>query len=218
MATPETTIVAPPKLDDYSITVREFDPMGRETQWAVAAPTGPDFKTWTLMQQVAMLKKGTWQKYPITDILFAIAYAHNLSVESGANVDIMQGDVYSTGDGRIATSNKCKIKMALATGKIDSIESTLVELAGPAPAGCIAEHDLECTVVLGVKGFSKPIVNKSRLSRWFKKNNPNWVGNPEHMLKLNTLAHACELVHPTATEADELPDVETTTLTKGASQ
>lgn len=200
MATTETAIVPAVQLDQYAITVRELDQLGRATEYQVPAPTSPDWGAWTLMQQVAMLKRGPWAKYPITDVIFAIAYAQSL------HLDITQGDVYAAGDGRIATSNKAKIKLALATGNIIGIETDTVELAEPAPAGCTgAAKDLECTVVLTIKGWSKPIINKARLSHWYKAKNPNWVGNPRHMLKLNAIAHACELVHPSETGEDELP-------------
>ena len=198
-----STALVPSSPDNYTIKVREFDASGNAQEIAIPVPTSANFREWSIMQQVVMLKKGTWSKSSVAEILFAIAYANSL------NLDVMQGDVYSVGDGRIATSNKAKIKMALATGKIkgwtidtrDTGEK--IELAK-----CIQKTDLECTVVLDVEGLNKPIIRKARLSRWFKATNPNWQGNPEHMLELNTFAHACEYVHPTETGPEEAPPLE----------
>jgi hypothetical protein len=183
----------------FSLKIRELDAAGKATELEVAMPDSPDFTKWSLMQQVAMLKKGPWKNSPVNEIMFALAYASSLGL------DIMRGDVFPTGEGRIGTSNKAKIKLALATGNIIGITSEIKELDEPGPSGCQSKHDLECTVTIHVRGWQAPIVRKAKLSRWFKARNPNWVGNPEHMLELNTVAHACEYVHPTATEDDEAP-------------
>lgn len=202
MAELEGTNAIVPVQGEFVISVNEYDAAGKVTALSVNMPTSPDFKQWSLMQQVVMLKKGAWSKSPISEVLWGVTYANSLGL------DVMQGDVYPIGEGRIATSNKAKIKLALGTGRIRSIETTITELADAAPAGCAAKKDLECTATIEVQGFTKPIVRKARLSRWFKAKNPNWVGNPEHMLELNTVAHACEYVAPGGTEADELPALE----------
>lgn len=191
----------------YDLKIRELDASGKATELSIPMPEHSDFARWTLMQQVAMLKKGPWKTSPINEIMFAVAYAQSLGL------DVMRGDVFPTGEGRLGTSNKAKIKLALATGQIQGIETSMRELPEDGPTGCASKKDLECTVIIYVKGWQKPIVRKAKLSRWFKASNPNWKGNPEHMLELNTVAHACEYVHPTATEDDEAPP-----LTQGPSQ
>lgn len=187
---------------EYMLEVKEFDAAGKSKAITVAAPTTSNFAEWSLMQQVVMLKKGTWKGASLPDIIYAIAYARNMGL------DIMQGDVYPSGEGRINTSNKAKIKLALATGNIRGIE---VEIKDTGEAinltGCSQKTDLECTATIHVKGWEKPIIRKSRLSRWFNARNPNWAGRPEHMLELNTVAHAVEYVNPTATDDDEAPPI-----------
>jgi len=201
MAEAQSTNALVPIDGEYMIEVKEFDAAGKSKAITVAAPTSADFRAWSLMQQAVMLKKGPWQSRSLQEIIYAIAYANNLGL------DIMQGDVYPTGDGRINTSNKAKIKQALATGNIEGIEVAIVD-TGKAISldGCSQKTDLECTVTIHVKGWKVPIVRKSQLSRWFNKSNPNWKGRPEHMLELNTVAHAVEYVHPMATESDETPE------------
>jgi hypothetical protein len=205
MAEQGNTTALVPIEGEYVMTVNEFDQAGKKTELKAVMPTSPDFKQWSIMQQVVMLKKGPWKLAPVQEIVFAIAYANSLGL------DIMTGDVFSTGDGRIGTSNKAKIKLALATGNIVGIETEIRDTGEQLNlAGCVQKTDLECTATIHIKGWTKPIVRKSRLSRWYKPKNPNWVGNPEHMLQLNTVAHAMEYVNPTATESDEAPPVGTT--------
>jgi hypothetical protein len=185
---------------EYVLSVRDFDAAGKATSLSVALPESPDFNKWSLMQTVIMLKKGAWAGQPVADIVYAIAYAHN------KGLDIFSGDIYSTGQGKINTSNKAKIKLALATGNIVGIEVSIVETADPiAIPGCTLKKDLECTATIHVKGWTVPIVRKSRLSKWFNAKNPNWQGRPEHMLELNTVAHAVEYVNPTVTDDSEAP-------------
>lgn len=194
-----SAITLAPVEGEYILDIKEFDAGGKQTVLSVKMPTSADFAKWSLMQQVAMLKKGPWKSSPIAEIAYGIVYADRLGL------DIMKGDVFPTGEGRIGTSNKAKIKLALATGNIEGIETNTVEIDAPGPVGCASKKDLECTVTIHVKGWKSPIVRKSKLSRWYKAKNPNWVGNPEHMLELNTVAHACEYVNPGATEDDEAP-------------
>jgi hypothetical protein len=185
---------------EYQLEISDYDAAGKKTALVVGVPTNGDFKTWSLMQQVAMLKKGPWQKSPISEIMFGIAYAHSLGL------DVMRGDIFPTGEGRLGISNKAKIKLALETGNIQGIETRFNQLNESINLpGCVLKNDLECTVTIHVKGWKAPIKRTAKLSRWFKAKNPNWLGNPEHMLELNTVAHACEFVNPTATEDDEAP-------------
>jgi hypothetical protein len=201
-----SSALVPTAQGQYDLKIRELDASGKATELSVPMPTTSEFAKWTLLQQVAMLKKGPWKASPINEIMFAVAYANSLGL------DVMRGDVFPTGEGRLGTSNKAKIKLALATGQIEGIETSMRELPEDAPAGCASKKDLECTVTIYVKGWQKPITRKAKLSRWFKASNPNWKGNPEHMLELNTVAHACEYVHPTATEDDEAPPASQTPL------
>jgi hypothetical protein len=190
---------------EYMLNIREMNMAGAApTEIKVAMPTSGRFSEWSLMQQIAMLKKGPWKASPITEIAFGIAYANSLGL------DVMRGEVFPTGEGRIGTSNKAKIKLALATGNIRGIQTEIKELTDQPInlTGCPLKFDLECTATITVKDWAAPIVRRARLSRWFKPKNPNWVGNPEHMLELNTVAHACEYVNPTATEDDEAPPLE----------
>jgi hypothetical protein len=185
---------------EYVMQIKEFQSNGNKLEVKVAAPLVADFRQWSLMQQVAMLKNGPWSKSPINEIIFGIAYATSLGL------DVMRGDVFPTGEGRLGIANKAKIKMALRTGQIEGIETNIVDTGKAIDlAGCVQKTDLECTVTVHVKGWVKPIVRKAKLSRWYKAKNPNWAGNPEHMLELNTVAHALEYVNPTATEDDEAP-------------
>jgi hypothetical protein len=202
MAT-ELLSAIPAQLDTMKMTVKELSPLGVATVYEVPIPNSANFDQWSFFQQIAMLKAGAWQKTPVSQIVFAIAYANRLGL------DIMQGDVYTTGEGRIATSNKAKIKMALATGKIEYIEVTTVETDDAVSLpGCIISHDLVCTVTVEVKGWKKPIIKTQRLSEWFMASNPNWKSRPTHMLELNTTAHALELVSPSETGPDEYPTIE----------
>lgn len=203
MPEPQTTnAIVPVAAGEYVMEIAEFNAAGQKTAMSIAMPTSTDPRQWTLMQMAGMLKKGPWQKSPMNEIVFGIGYAVALGL------DIMKGDVFPTGSGRIGTSNKAKIKLALQTGNIEGIETSITELDAPGPQGCVAKKDLECTATIHVKGWKAPIVRKAKLTRWYKPGNPNWVGNPEHMLELNTVAHACEYVNPTATEDDEAPPLE----------
>ena len=182
----------------YHLNIKEYDAAGRATDFAIAISMD-DPKWGPRLQMAAILKQSTiWRGETFPTIIFAVMYAENLGL------DIVAGDVYPL-QGRIATTNKAKIKRALASGQIEGIEQSTVELpstfvtkAGPKP-------DMECTVTIHIKGWKKPIVRKAKLSRWYKEVNPNWRDNPEHMLELNTTAHACEYVTPGGTEGDELP-------------
>jgi hypothetical protein len=187
---------------EYLITVKEFDAAGRATTISFPMPETSDFALWSLKQQVGMLKRGPWSNSSLPDITWGLMYARQIGA------DAVKGDIFPTGAGRWGTSNKYKIRKALESGNIVGIETDIVELNVPINlTNCPVKKDLECTATIWVKGWTKPIVRKARLSRWFKASNPNWQGNPEHMLELNTVAHACEYVTPGATEDDEQPPV-----------
>jgi hypothetical protein len=191
---------------EYQIQIKDFDASGKSTAMSIALPDSGDFNTWSLKQQIVMLKRGMWAAVPIPDILWGIAYAVRL------DADPIKGDVFPTGQGRWGTSNKYKIRKANETGNIVGIETEMRDTGEKIDLlKCVQKTDLECTVTISVKGWAKPIVRKARLSRWYKANNPNWQGNPEHMLELNTVAHACEYVPgvPMVTEDDEAPPIET---------
>jgi len=203
----------PQQLSAMTMKVRELDAMGRATEYLVPIPDKSNFAEWSFYQQIAMLKAGAWEKIPVSQVIYAIAYAEK------QGLDIMQGDVYSTGDGRIAISNKAKIKLALKTGRICGIKVETIETEDPLVLeGCAVSHELECTVTLKVKGFDEPVVKIQRLSEWYMPRNPNWKFRPQHMLELNTLAHACEIVHPTVTEGDEAPPLVESISASGTTQ
>jgi hypothetical protein len=206
----QTAIV--PAGTTHQITVKDFDAAGKSTELSCPLPEDSRFETWKMMQQIVMLKRGVWNSVAVPEIVWGLAYAQKIGA------DVMQGEIFPTGQGRWGTSNKFKIKKALATGNILGIDTKMKELTGEkAPDGCIAKSDIECTVTIKVKGWDQPLVRTARLSRWYKKGNPNWVGNPEHMLELNTVAHACEYVPGAtgATEEDEAPPLE---LTQGSAK
>ena len=192
----------------HQITVKDFDAAGKSTELTCPLPEDARFETWNMMQQIVMLKRGMWANSTVPDIVWGLAYAKHIGA------DVMQGELFPTGQGRWGTSNKFRIKKALATGNVIGIDTQMKELTGEAaPVGCIAKCDIQCTVTIKVKGWENPLVRTARLSRWYKKGNPNWVGNPEHMLELNTVAHCCEYIPgaTSPTEEDEIPPMETST-------
>jgi hypothetical protein len=201
------TIVPVPKelglaqgdLGRYQLGIKEYDAAGRATEFAISLSMD-DPKWGPRIQTAAILKQSPqWKAAAFPYIIYAVMYAENLGL------DVMAGDVFDVG-GRLATSNKAKIKRALASGNIEGIETSMVELDSPmTDTKCVAKKDLECTVTVHVKGWKHPIVRRARLSRWYKGSNPNWRDNPEHMLEMNTTAHACEYVVPGGTEGDEAP-------------
>lgn len=202
MAEIQNSTALVPVSGEYLIRVKEFDAAGKGNEIAVAIPNSVDFRQWSVMQQALMLKKGAWASSSIPEIVFAIAYANSLGL------DILQADVYPTGNGRIATSNKAKIKLALATGNIEGISAEIKETDKPITLkDCALKNDLECTVTVHVKGWKMPIVRRAFLSQWFNAKNPNWASRPHHMLELNTVAHAVEYVNPTGTGDDEAPPI-----------
>jgi hypothetical protein len=194
--------IVPTAEGELMISVKEFDAGGRTKELTALMPSSGAFAKWTVMQQVVMLKKGQWKASSISDIVWGLAYADALGA------DVMKGDLFPTGEGRWGTSNKFKIRKALDTGNVVGIETTIKELDTPfAIEKAGIKRDLECTATIYVKGWEKPIIRRAKLSRWYKPTNPNWQGNPEHMLELNTVAHACEYVPGAvqATEDDEAP-------------
>lgn len=187
---------------EYLIKVKDFDAAGKANELSFAIPKTSQFNDWSMVQQVGMLKRGPWAAIQIPDIIIGLMYAKSI------DADPFKGDIFPTGPGKWGTSNKYKIRKALDTGNIVGITTAIVDTGDALRLEkCAAKNDLECTVTIYVKGWSQPIVRKARLSRWYKANNPNWQGNPEHMLELNTVAHACEYVPggPSATEDDEAP-------------
>lgn len=211
-----TALVPTNPLDgEYMIEVKEFDQSGKSTKLSVAVPDTSSFNQWNLLTRAVLLKKGPWSSNSIYEIVFAIAYADNMGL------DIMRGDVFSTGNGRIGISNKAKIKKAQDTGNIEGIEVAFRELPDDVDLkDCKRKKDLECTATVWVKGWKKPIVRTQRLSEWFNARNPNWAGRPEHMLELNTVAHACEYVPGASlvTEDTEAPPLPTPDISKALEQ
>jgi hypothetical protein len=202
MPTQESNVTALVPAPEYMITVKDFDAAGAKTELSMSLPESTNFAEWTARQQIVMLKKGMWSAISVPDIIIGLVYARSI------DADPLKGDIFPTGVGRWGTSNKYKIRKANETGNIVGIQVEMKDLKTPISLDkCVQKTDLECTVKISVKGWVQPIVRTARLSRWYKGSNPNWQGNPEHMLELNTIAHACEFVPgtPIATEDDEAP-------------
>jgi hypothetical protein len=184
-----------------NFTVKTFKPDGTSESITIPLPDSPDFQKWSFAQQVGMLKNGVWKDQSLQDIIFGLAYAKHIGAE------VLEGELFPTGNGRWGTSNKYKIKKGFSTGQILAYTVDTVDTGKPLPdtiaAKCIQKTDLECTVTLKVKMFETPLIRRARLSRWFTASNPNWGSRPEHMLELNTLAHAMEFLVPG--ETDEAP-------------
>lgn len=203
--------VAPIALAEAMMTVTDLDALGRKTVYQVPLPMTANYAEMTVPQKILVLKAGRFSKLPVPLVLSAIVYAAQIRVQTGAAIDELQGDLYAVsnraGEITFNLTNKAKIKIANATGRIRGVTIETVELVDEPIEldGCDATHDLECTVTLEIAGLTKPIVKVQRLSEWFVKSNPNWQGRPRHMLELNTYAHACEYVFPTDTGEDEVP-------------
>ena len=186
-----------PLLEDMLIPVKQLDKLGRAVEYFVPMPSSPLYKDWSFFQKIAMLKAGPMEKISIPMIAIALMQAED------HNLNVFEGDVYSTGEGRLAYSNKAKIKMALRTGRITGYTCEMKD--APPVESYPFDHDIECTITLNVKGFDKPIVKTQRASEWYMERNPNWNTRPTYMLELNTFAHACEMVNPTDS-TDEFGD------------
>ena len=205
----QQAILAPaqrPNINELPIVVRVLAADGRATEYLAPMPTSPYFDEWSFLQQIAMLQNGTFNKVSVPMTAFAIAYAKS------KGLDIMEGDVYATSEGRLAISNKAKIKLALRTGLITDYECVLSKTEDPIELpNCSQKTDLICTVTIEVKGFKRPLRRSQRLSEWYMPKNPNWQGRPSHMLELSTFAHLCDLVNPTVEDTappEALPALE----------
>lgn len=213
---PAPAPATPKDLSQVSMIVTELDALGRRTEYSVPLPTTSDYLKLSMTQKIWLLKSGRFSGLPVPLVCCAIVYAEQIRRRTGADIDEMQGDLYAVTNSynqiTFSLTNKAKIKIANATGRIKGIKINTVTTTDPIDLdGCVEPFDLECTVVLNVAGLDSPITKVQRLSEWFVKTNPNWKGRPRHMLELNTLAHACELVFPTETGEDEIP-----TLPSGA--
>lgn len=212
MAEPTTALTITDKF-----IIKDFDANGKIVQYEAPIPTVSTFEEWSLMTQVAMLKNGMWEKLPVTDIIWGLCYAQR------RGADVTQGDIFPTGKGRFGESNAFRRKMALRTGNVLSISVELKELPEDLPqscAKCVRKKDLECIATVEVKGWSKPIIKRQKLSRWFNEKNPNWVSNPENMLEESTVGHACRWVPGVDDSAAEEapPDTVPVVETKGLAQ
>lgn len=192
-----------PKQDTgYALSIVEYDAAGKASTLTVSIPTNATLDTikGNLLLRAAILKSTTWAKFNLPQIMHAIMFADRLGL------DIELGDVYST-DGRPAISAEGRIKLAQSKGLITGISVKWTPLAEAMPAGaakCVLQKDLECEVTIDVKGWTKPVVRRARLSRWYKST-PAWNERPEHQLELNTIGHACRLIAPIGDPADAPP-------------
>src|SRR5208282_4988035 len=80
-AQPANAGPAPLSLAGRSFQVREFDSRGNETIYSFPLPSTVDFLTWTLEQQVGMLKRGVWNKISVPDIVWGLSYAHHIDAD-----------------------------------------------------------------------------------------------------------------------------------------
>lgn len=183
------------RLSDMQLKVRELDALGRGVEYTVTLPTTVEYAKLTVDQKLWLLKTGALRACSIPMIYSIMVRAEELRRETGAKIDELAGDIYATGEGRMALSNKAKIKIANATGRIQGVEWTVVE-DGDLELTGYEGPELICTVTVHVKGFVKPVILTQRLSEWYMPSNPNWKTRPEHMLRLNTYAHACEFIFP----------------------
>lgn len=199
-------VVSQPKVianaSEITFAIKTFNADGSVETLSIPMPGTASFDEWSFVQKVGMLKKGVWNKCSLDEIVFGLAYAKHIGAE------VLEGELFPTGNGRWGTSNKYKLKKAFATGRVKGYETTITETGDPLPeaiikAGTVLKNDIICTVVAEVEGLNKPLKRSQRYSRWFNANNPNWGSKPEHMLELNTLAHALEFLTPGETdEAD----------------
>lgn len=211
------TVVKPS--DDYILNITDIGAGGKSETFAVQLASNTDWKNWSLMARAAILKKTSFKQSSLPEIIYTILYAERLGL------DVIAGDVYSV-DGRINTTNGAKIKYAMSTGKIEGVECTIEPImehqdkggvfkkfVGKVRGGDVSMEDLKATVTVKVKGWEKPYIYTAKLSEWFQGTNPNWVNRPEHMLRLNSTAHALNFICPMGSaESDEAPPVETAPL------
>lgn len=182
-------------LENLALKVKELDAVGRAIEYSVTMPNTVQYATLTVPQKLWLLKSGPLRACSIPMIFSIMVRAEELRRETGAKIDELSGDLYSTGEGRIALSNKAKIKIANATGRIEGVDFDIIEGPEISLTGYTGP-ELICTVTVYVTGFKHPLVLTQTLSEWYMPANPNWKNRPEHMLRLNTYAHACEFIFP----------------------
>jgi hypothetical protein len=194
----------------YTISIRRFSASGDAKPLVVHIPENASLASirQNPLLLAAVLKDGdpVWQQCEPGFILVAVLHANSLGL------DILQGDIYPI-EGRMAVSDKAKIKYALNAG-IFSDAPEIITVEGPAVAipwetrrgkGTYTGPNLTTTVKLHVRGWALPVVYTAELRAWFRGANPNWMSNPKGMLELRAYAKACERVCPVGTQPDEAP-------------
>lgn len=194
----------------YTIAIRRFDAAGQAKPLVVHIPENASLASIkeNPLLLAAVLKDGdpVWANCEPGFVLVAVLHANSLGL------DILQGDIYPI-EGRMAVSDKAKIKYALNSGlfsnapEIDTLEGPAVKIPWETRRGK-GEYfgpDLTTTVKLHVKNWALPVVYTAKLAAWFKGANPNWVSNPRAMLEMRCYAKACERVCPVGTQPEEAP-------------
>jgi hypothetical protein len=207
----ETAIVpAKDTASGYTIRVRRYDAAGAAQPLIVHIPENASLASIrdNPLLLAAVLKDGdpVWTSCEPGFVLVAVLHANSLGL------DILQGDIYPI-EGRLAVSDKAKIKYALAQN-IFSDAPEIITAEGPEIVipwetrrgkGEYRGPDLITTVKLHVHDWAAPVIYTARLKSWFKGANPNWVSNPHSMLELRAYAKACERVCPVGTQPEEAP-------------
>jgi hypothetical protein len=156
----------------------------------------------------AVLKDGdpVWSAFEPGFVLVAALQA------ASYGLSLLEGDIYPV-EGRLAVSDKAKIKYALASGmivdapRIETVEGQQIDIPWETKRekGVWMGKDLTTTVTLKIRGWENPLVYRTSLKSWFRGNNPNWKSNPQGMLELRAYAKACERVCPVGTQPEEAP-------------
>jgi hypothetical protein len=194
----------------YTISINRFGANGQSKPLVVHIPENASLGMIreNPLLLAAVLKDGdpVWSGYEPGFVLIAVLHANSLGL------DILQGDIYPI-EGRIAVSDKAKIKYALNSGLFNDAPEITTEVGAKVTIpwetrrgkGEYVGPDLKTTVKLHIRGWQLPVVYTAELRSWFKGANPNWVSNPQAMLEMRAYAKACERVCPVGTQPEEAP-------------
>lgn len=198
MAEPESGAIV--KLEAQVIPVYDFDERAQKVTYQLTIPSTSDFDAWDLTTQALMLKRGMWSKLPLPEIIWGLCYARRIGA------DVVEGDLFPTGNGRFGQSNGYRIRKAKESGNWAGPPEFEWKDTGKALPErckkCSQKTDLECTVKVYVKGWTKPIIKTHLLSEWYKDTEP-WNNTPRNQLEQNTLGHACRYVPGVPMDSNE---------------